>query len=370
LKTVAIIGGGLAGLISGIELSKKGVPCTLFEKKKFPFHRVCGEYISNEALPYLKSQGLYPERFKPSQITKFVLSSVRGQTATLPLDLGGFAISRFTFDNFLYERAKESGVTVFEDCEVTGVHNEGDLFRIENSTGIDRQADVVIGAFGKRSRLDAHLGRAFLRKRSPYVGVKYHAFTTHSENIIALHNFNGGYCGVVNIEAGMTNICYLVQREVLQKHKNISQMEAHVLRRNPVLNTLFAGARFVSASPQVINEISFATKSPVEKHILMAGDSSGMIAPLCGNGMAMAIHAAKLLSGLVFEFCSSRINRAQMEQQYSLLWHSEFANRLRAGRTFQNLFGSGSMSSLAVGIMRHVKPIASVIMRNTHGPIF
>ena len=61
MRNIVIIGGGLAGLISSIQLIRAGISCTVIEKKSYPLHRVCGEYISNEALKFLKSARLYPE---------------------------------------------------------------------------------------------------------------------------------------------------------------------------------------------------------------------------------------------------------------------------------------------------------------------
>ena len=51
---VLIIGGGLAGLCNAIHLSKFGTKVLLIEKNEYPKHKVCGEYISNEVLPYLQ----------------------------------------------------------------------------------------------------------------------------------------------------------------------------------------------------------------------------------------------------------------------------------------------------------------------------
>jgi len=114
LKRVIIIGGGLAGLISSIELARAGIFCRVIEKRTYPFHRVCGEYVSNEVVPFLKSAGLYPGQFNPPVISKFQLSSVNGKSEVMPLDLGGFGISRYSFDHFLYERAKELGITLID----------------------------------------------------------------------------------------------------------------------------------------------------------------------------------------------------------------------------------------------------------------
>ena len=53
-------------------------------------------------------------------------------------------------------------------------------------------------------------------------------------------------------------------------------------------------------------------------HILMTGDAAGMITPLCGNGMAMAIHSAKIVSDLIIKHTrQEKFSRGQLEQQYT-----------------------------------------------------
>jgi flavin-dependent dehydrogenase len=369
VKKVLIVGGGLAGLISGIRLARWGVPVTLVEKREYPFHRVCGEYISNEAVPFLESLGLYPSGYALPQLRRFQLSSTTGKNSILPLDMGGFGISRFTFDHLLYRAARQAGVDVIQNTEVLKVNYLQDMFTIHTQTGV-LEADVVIGSHGKRSRLDIALDRSFIKRRSPYVGVKYHIRTDHPADLIALHNFEGGYCGISNIEDGKTNLCYLVHRDVLKKHGNVAAMEREVLQRNPLLDAIFTRAEFLFDKPEVINEISFETKTVVEDHVLMAGDAAGMITPLCGNGMAMAIHAAKLLSDLVLLYCRGEQSRASLEQRYAAVWRHHFARRLWAGRQVQRLFGNVHTSALAIALALHVKPVARGIIRNTHGKAF
>jgi flavin-dependent dehydrogenase len=366
---VAIIGGGLAGLISGIELSKKGVPCILFERKKYPMHRVCGEYVSNETLPYLKSLDLHPEGLNPTQVTRFQLSSIRGQFATMPLDLGGFGISRFAFDQYLYREAEKLGVIFRTGTEVTKTDFAANKFILKTDSG-EHEADVVIGAYGKRSKLDMALDRNFIKKRSPYLGVKYHLLTDHARDLIALHNFEGGYCGVVGVENNVTNVCYLAEKKVLQRYGNVEEMEREVLHKNPLLKDVFLNSESLYEKPLVINEISFATKSPVEDHILMAGDSAGMITPLCGNGMAMAIHSAKIVSELVWNFAQKNITRAELETQYARTWNAQFAFRLKTGRTIQRFFGNRTLSAFTVKLAVNSSFISKLIIRNTHGEVF
>jgi flavin-dependent dehydrogenase len=371
LKKIIIIGGGLAGLITSIRLARWGFECIVIEKKSYPFHRVCGEYISNETLPFLKSTGLFPEILKPIFIRHFQLTSVSGKTSTLELDLGGFGVSRYGFDNFLFEIAKKEGVNFLLNTEVESLHFADDNFLVKTNRQ-EFTAPLVIGSFGKRSRLDAHLDREFFKKRSPYVGVKYHAKTNHPSSLIALHNFSGGYCGISNVENGQTNICYLTHRDNVKNFKSIREMEENVLFKNPHLSKIFTEAEFLFDKPETINEISFETKGPVFDHVLMTGDAAGMIAPLCGNGMAMAIHSAKMLTDTIKKHWSSQsFNRDLLERDYSAKWKNTFGWRLWLGRQLQNkLFGHPVTSALAVKLAIYSKPVARLIIKKTHGPIF
>ena len=370
MKKIGIIGGGLAGLVSAILLARKGFEITLFEEKRYPFHRVCGEYISNEVIPFLKEHGLYPTELKPVDITDFQLTSASGKALTLPLDLGGFGISRYRFDEWLSRIALEAGVKIIHD-RVTSCEFAEEVFEVATRDSGESIFDLVIGSFGKRSTLDKHLQRPFISKRSPYVGVKYHLKTSVADpKYIALHNFRGGYCGISRVEEGRYNLCYLSSRDNLKKHGSIPSMEENVLMGNPYLREIFEKSEFLFEKPLVINEITFSSKEPVFRHILMTGDSAGMITPLCGNGMAMAIHSARILCELIENNVANGFDRSQLELDHAQSWRKQFSRRLWAGRKIQSLFGGSALSELAVGFGRSFPPFTRKLMSRTHGQPF
>jgi len=370
MKKVAVIGGGLAGLINAILLARKGFEVTLFEEKKYPFHRVCGEYISNEVLPFLKRNDLYPTNWSPPAISEFQLTSPSGTSVKMPLDLGGFGISRYIFDHWLYEKAMAEGVHV-ECNRVISCAFNNDSFLVQTRNGKEIEVDIAIGAFGKRSNLDKNLNRKFTQKRYPYVGVKYHLLTSEAaEDEIALHNFKDGYCGISRIEDQKFNLCYLTHRNNLKEYGKVSDMEQEVLYKNPFLRRIYENSDFLFDKPKIINEISFYPKEPVHEHILMAGDSAGMIAPLCGNGMAMAIHSAKLLSGLIIENVTNGFDRQKLEQDYTIAWRALFQRRLWIGRTIQQLFGATYLTEFAVKINKVFPVLTRSLMVKTHGKVF
>ena len=118
----------------------------------------------------------------------------------------------------------------------------------------------------------------------------------------------------------------------------IDRFNIEKVSQNPILRDFLASAKPEFDTPMSIAQISFERKNPVEDHILMCGDSAGLIHPLCGNGMAMAVHGAKLASEQVNSFLENiNLERIVMEKKYKALWESNFKRRLWAGRQLQML---------------------------------
>src|SRR5215217_594015 len=115
---VAIIGGGLAGLSCAIEMSKAGHSVVLFEKEKYPFHKVCGEYVSLESWNFLQQLGIPLKDMALPVIDTLFLSAPNGNSFTTKLPLGGFGISRHLLDHSLSVLAKKNGVHVVEEAKV------------------------------------------------------------------------------------------------------------------------------------------------------------------------------------------------------------------------------------------------------------
>jgi flavin-dependent dehydrogenase len=200
---LAVIGGGLAGLALSIQVSKKGYRTILFEKEQYPFHRVCGEYISMESWEFLEDIGLDLSALNVSKITQLHVSSANGKLLKQKLPLGGFGISRYKLDHELAKKAKEAGVTIFENTRVNEIIFLSKEFLVETSKG-NFKAKVAAGCFGKRSNLDVKWQRPFMvskkNKLNNYIGVKYHVHSDFPGDTIALHNFKNGYCGIVKVE--------------------------------------------------------------------------------------------------------------------------------------------------------------------------
>jgi flavin-dependent dehydrogenase len=363
---VLIIGGGLAGLTAAIHLSQKKLKVMLIEKSDYPRHKVCGEYISNEILPYLSWLGIDISQLNPTRISKFEFSSADGKNAAAKLPLGGFGISRYTLDHFLYQKALADNVSILKET-VTHISFNNDIFTVMTS-GQTLTAKIVLGAFGKRSNIDQVLNRDFFTKKSPWLAVKAHYYGNLENDLVALHNFKGGYCGVSKVENDIINICYLADYATFKQYKNIEDYQQHVLYKNKHLKSVFENSTLLFDKPLTISQISFDKKQAVENHILMIGDTAGLIHPLCGNGMAMAIHSAKIASELILDFYADEtVSREKLEKNYQKEWKRHFGKRLFIGRILARILTHKNITNMLVSITASFPGLLLAIIKQTHG---
>lgn len=368
---VAIVGGGLAGLSLSILLARKGYRICLFEKETYPFHKVCGEYISMESWDFLVSLGLPLNDWGLPKIQELMVTAPNGESITELLPLGGFGISRYKLDAALAAIAKKENVDLFENTKVNNIHFENEHHQIETSNGLFISS-IACACYGKKANLDVKWKRSFLKRHvQNYVGVKYHVKAQLPEMQIALHNFPGGYCGISKIEDGRFCLCYLTNSDNLRiSGQSVSLMEEKILKRNPVLRKLLDEVIVLFEEPVTIAQISFAKKSQTENHVLCIGDAAGMITPLCGNGMSMALHASKIAAESISSFISKQITRDEMEKQYQNNWNRQFSSRLRTGRFIQHFFGNPFWSAWLIRVMKPFPFIIRALIRQTHGEKF
>jgi flavin-dependent dehydrogenase len=280
---VAIVGGGLAGLALAIQVAKEGYRVILFEKEGFPFHKVCGEYISMESWNFLEGLGIPLSTMNLPRVNELQLTAPNGSSLNTGLPLGGFGISRYLLDASLAVIARKSGAVIMEKSRVEAVEFKSDFaisYKRSGEAGVEvAAARVCCAAYGKRSNLDIKWNRNFLkstrRKTDNYVGIKYHINTPWKNSLIGLHNFKDGYCGISKIEGGTCCLCYMTRAENLKLYKgDIKKMETEVLHKNIHLKKIFSECTVLEDFPVSISQINFNKKNTVENGTLMLGDAA------------------------------------------------------------------------------------------------
>ncbi|HKJ47893.1 MAG TPA: hypothetical protein VJ973_02330, partial [Christiangramia sp.] len=184
----------------------------------------------------------------------------------------------------------------------------------------------------------------------------------------SLHNFKGGYCGLSRTEMNTVNVCYLATYSSFKKHKNTEDYRNKVLMKNPHLKKFFSKSEMIFDKELSIAQVNFEQKTLINDHIIMIGDSAGLIHPLCGNGMAMAIHSAKLVvQEIDLYYRNKTMTRAELENNYQNNWRNNFNKRIQAGRILQKILLNDSLSDLSHNLISRFPGIMPHIIKSTHG---
>ncbi len=372
----AIIGGGLAGCSAAITLAKQGLRVILVEAKTYPHHKVCGEFLSPECLYLLDELGVLSKlsTFQPTSIDRLAISSSDGTLWEANLPASALGISRYALDDCMAKHAVSQGAVLRQESRVTSI--EGNLDKtfkltVRSDSRIEEiNAKTVIGAYGKRSNLDRTLKRTFLQKPQPFIALKSHFYGPPLPLRIELHAFSGGYCGMSEIENGKTNVCLLAREEVFQKvtenaTDHLSAFIEWMQTQNPRLRTWLSQSRQVDERWLSISQVPFVQKQLVENDILMAGDAAGLIAPLAGDGMAMALQAGKLAANYTTAFLTGQISTDRFRQGYAADWTKEFSTRLRLGSILQALMLRPNLLALGLRLLNTVPSLGDFFIKHT-----
>jgi len=346
---VAIIGGGPAGSMAAIYLSRFGLDVCLIEKKKFPRDVLCGEFLSEEVTALLKELNLFDEflALNPVLISRFKSVNELGTEIRSNLSFPAYALKRSLFDNFLLNEAISFGANVYQPAEANFIRREDDKFLVgiikqNNKEDILVGANNVIAAYGKQNSFDKKLKRDFITTSSGINGIKFYIPNSSIKNYpadeISIYTAEDIYYGINTISEIETTLC------ALEKRTNVESSPRKRILKLLESNKNF-GDLFEPGFENTLNDlpiygtgnIYFGRRNIVENHIFMIGDAAGVIAPLAGDGIGMAFQSAKLISSLLLDCKKGKYSGDQLEKAYVTVWNKLFLRRIRFALFVQNL---------------------------------
>jgi flavin-dependent dehydrogenase len=365
---VIVIGAGLAGCSSAIQLAGQGYQVLLLEQQTYPVHRLCGEFLSVEVMAAFQRLGLWEElqRAGAQPIRRALLTTASGASFESSLPGMALGLSRYQLDWLLFQRAQAAGADCRDGTAVQAV--SGNLttgFWVKTRQG-QFTSRCLVSAHGKRSQLDRQ--RPFTQRRSPFVAFKAHYRGLHLPGVIELHAFPGGYCGLSQIETGEINVCWIAQERILQSSPHLTKgVIPEALLKNPWLTARLQSMEVVRGTSHRLSQISFALKDTFDADLCRVGDAAGMITPLCGDGMAMALHSADLAVPLLAQFLQQTLDAARLKQAYNTAWNREFRTRLQIGRLLHAGFTHPTLANLGVNFCRAFPALGQIFIQATRG---
>ena len=316
--TITISGGGLTGLSLAIGLRRHGVPVQLHEAGSYPRHRVCGEFISGVSNTTLQAIGIddcLQDAHKHSRFTWFTGDKTLREGK---LKQPALAISRFTLDHRLYDKAVDLGADV-KTCSRTAIQ------------------PLTPGFIRAAGRIPA---------KGRWLGLKAHFRGLKPTADLEMHTGPHGYLGVTPVEDGWCNVCGLfkVDRSLNASHE---QLLIEHLRKNGnhALAETLAESMWREDSFCAVAGFSLG-RQPTSPGILSLGDSHAIIPPFTGNGMTMAFQSVEIALPHLVAYARKEIEWSHAVQRIETKLNRNFRKRLTASKWLHPLLFSRASRSL------------------------
>jgi flavin-dependent dehydrogenase len=337
-----VIGGGLAGSMIALRLAAAGRSVTLLEKESSAHHKVCGEFLSREAVDYLRQAGVDPLKMGAATI-RFVRFSSKDSFVESALPFKALSLSRFILDRALLARAEDCGCMVERGVCVEGLTTGDNLWHAQLRDRSPINARTVFLANGK------HDLRGWSRSpgaQSDLVAFKLHwqlgpDQTAALRNFIELFLFPGGYGGLSLVEEDKANLCLVVRRARLRAVGGWNGLLASILQQNRFMRQRLQGAKALWDRPLAVSSIPYGYLSSRPLELWCVGDQAAVIPSFTGDGMSIALHSAALAADMYLAGESplqfSRLLRSQLRPGMALATFLSRALVSGAGRNLAPL---------------------------------
>jgi len=370
---VVVLGGGISGSCIAKALANKQWETALIDRRTFPRHKVCGEFLSPEAKSTLHALGLTETvvSLHPSRIERAKIIFEGGGEVELPIPGAAWGLSRYVMDEALHRAALQAGAHLHLSTKVTGIEQHGKGYTVRTKQGKDTNlfhARTVIAAWGANSRITnaGHRPDTAASTQKAYIGVKTHYDGLKMEPVIEMYFFHGGYLGLCPVEDGSVNAAALLNRsEFVKAGKSVLSILEAAIQRNRRLAERLATAVPVYDTQAAIAPVYLQHKPAPWDGIPRLGDAAAMIAPLCGDGMSMALRSAALCAPLADSFLRGSISLLEWEQRYTQTIRQEFASPLRWGSVLQWLMSKPAVHQLLPSAARFAPLLANGLVRAT-----
>ena len=312
---VLVLGGGVAGCAASIALARKGRTVTLIEREPAPRHKVCGEFLSGEALEDLHALGIDVASLGAVPID-FVRLAAGRRAAQAPLPFPAASLTRKTLDTALIAEAIAAGVRVEQGRTVqTLTRTAANHWQATLDDGTTFAAPTAFLSTGK------HDLRGHTRPEDPQRWVAFKMYfrlapaqAAELSRASELMLYPGGYGGIQPVEDGIANLCCVVQQKYLARAGHRwENFLASMQQDCPHLAMRLAGAEPLLDKPIAITHIPYGyIRRSTEDGLYCIGDQAAVIPSFTGDGISIALHTARVATAACLGNVPAPIFQAQL----------------------------------------------------------
>ena len=346
MDDVVIAGGGPAGALTAIILARAGVKVRVFERSRFPRHKLCGDTLNPGALAVLARHVDTSELLADSDDIHGMLITGPGGVsvrATYGSGITGRAVTRRVLDTWLLRHADEAGAQVEEGVAVKGAQVASGRVHgitVARRGGGDARHDsrLVIAADGRRSTLAFARGLAHQppRPRRWAIG-GYFTGVSGCGSVGEMHVRKGHYIGIAPVPGGLTNVCVVMPHASGEQPFGApSELIRSRLDADPALRDRFTSAR-PEGQPVMLGPMAVDSTAAGEPGLLLAGDAAGFIDPMTGDGLRLALAGAELASSVALDVLAGRLSPETAHVELARRRRRAFAAKWRFNRTLRSL---------------------------------
>lgn len=352
LYDVAVAGGGPAGAAAAITAARRGAKVLLLDRDAFPRPKVCGEFVSPEALGLLAEllgaeHSLLVESVAIARGRLFL----GGQVSELEIRPSARSIPRFDLDHELWQAARHCGVEARSAEAVKSLRGDGP-FHIQTASATC-QAKTVINASGRWSGV---CGTPAPIRGPKWLGLKAHYRTEQPADSVDLYFFRHGYCGVQPVGEAVVNVCAMVRSDV-------ARHLGEVFAQHDRLESASRDWQLVD-EPLTTAPLIHAPPSPVAGSVFQAGDAAGFIDPFLGDGISLALHTGVAAASAASSFVRGEISLRLAADRYAEEYGQRFTPAFRKAARLRRFLSAGPLQPALAGVLK-TPFLAEWILRQT-----
>ncbi|AOZ94407.1 NAD(P)/FAD-dependent oxidoreductase [Paenibacillus crassostreae] len=367
-----VIGGGIAGSSLAKELATLGWSTVLLDRKEFPRHKACGEFLSPESQEMLSKLGLNAlmESLQPEIISRARLIFENGGTVEIPLLGRAKGISRYTLDAALHEAIIHVGGVVRTGMNVQSIKqvDKGYVVMVKKNGKMESlYARTVFAAWGSH-RHDSIFDDPYILEpsKTSYVGIKSHYSGIEHEPVTELYFVKGGYIGISPIEGGHYNVAALLDKKVVKgSGTTVPTMLDAASKANPLLVERMRNAGAIEGTQTSIAPVHLSHEALAWHVIPHVGDAAVVIPPLCGDGMSIALRSSMICCTLADRYLRGEISLTYWEKEYTRAVRHEFRGLIRRGRLAHYLCSMPSVTRWFPKVVKLYPPLGEYLVKAT-----